>query len=98
MLYYGTKITRRYDTDYKIQSVKLAEEIGIPVSTLNGWIKAAGEGRLNLGLGSQIPSSAMLADKLFMIIFVEKIYLGNINTYKMKCMKFLRKTFIMIHR
>lgn len=28
------RTTLRYDTDYKIQSVKLAEEIGIPVSTL----------------------------------------------------------------
>ncbi|MDY3828218.1 MAG: transposase, partial [Clostridium sp.] len=71
------RTTRRYDIDYKIQSVKLAEEIGlnkaakeigIPVNTLNGWIKVAREDRLNLGLGFQTPSSAMsLTEELNML-------------------------------
>lgn len=46
---------KHYDTDYKVQSVNLAKEIGlskaarelgISPSTLNGWIKATREGRL----------------------------------------------------
>ncbi|CUX18673.1 transposase [Clostridium sp. C105KSO13] len=59
---------RQYDTDYKIQSVKLskeigltkaAKELGISTSTLNGWVKAYKEGKLDLGLGFQTPDSAM---------------------------------------
>jgi len=52
---------RQYDMDYKIQSIKLsneigltkaARELGISPSTLNGWIKASKEGRINLGFGT----------------------------------------------
>lgn len=46
---------RKYNTEYKVQAVKLSNEIGsskaavelgIPVDTLYGWVKAAKEGRL----------------------------------------------------
>lgn len=68
---------KHYDTDYKIQSVNLAKEIGISkaarelgisTSTLNGWIKATREGRLNAAPGSQTPKEVMsLADELTML-------------------------------
>ena len=59
---------KKYDTEYKVQAVKLSEEIGaskaaselgISVDTLYGWRKAAREGRIDLGLGSHTPKSAM---------------------------------------
>lgn len=49
---------RKYDAEYKVQAVKLSNEIGsskaavelgIPVDTLYGWVKAAKEGRLDIG-------------------------------------------------
>ena len=48
---------RKYNTEYKVQAVKLSNEIGsskaevelgIPVDTLYRWVKAAKEGRLEL--------------------------------------------------
>lgn len=68
---------KHYDTDYKVQSVNLAKEIGlskaarelgISPSTLNGWIKAEREGRLITNSGPQTPESAMsLAEELIML-------------------------------
>lgn len=65
---------RKYDMEYKIQAVKLAKEIGgakaatelgISENTLYAWMKAAREGRLDLGSGSHTPQSAMnLAEEL----------------------------------
>ena len=65
---------KHYDTDYKVQSVNLAKEIGlnkaarelgVAPSTLNGWVKATREGRLNALPGSNTPKEAMsLADEL----------------------------------
>lgn len=65
---------RKYDTEYKIQAIKLSKEIGsakaafelgIPVNTLYGWVRAAREGRIDLGAGSHTPESAMsLAQEL----------------------------------
>ncbi len=52
----------------KIQAVKLgreigfgkaARELGVNTDTLYGWNKAAREGRLDLGPGSQTPEGAM---------------------------------------
>ena len=52
---------RKYNTEYKVQAVKLSNEIGsskaavelgIPVDTLYGWVKAAKEGRLDIGSGA----------------------------------------------
>lgn len=57
---------RQYDTDFKIQAVKLSQEIGsakaakeleIPVNTLYGWIRAHKQGRLD-GI-ARTPENAM---------------------------------------
>lgn len=57
-----------YDTEFKVQVVKLgreigyskaAKELGINVDTLYGWSKAAKEGRLDLGPGTHTPETAM---------------------------------------
>ena len=68
---------RKYDTEYKIQAVKLSKEIGsskaaaelgIPVDTLYGWVQAVKEGRLDMGAGAHTPQSAMsLAEELSML-------------------------------
>ena len=68
------KKQRKYDMEYKIQAVKLAKEIGgakaatelgIPENTLYAWMKAAREGRLDIGPGSHTPQTAMnLAEEL----------------------------------
>lgn len=68
------KKQRKYDMDFKIQSVKLAKEIGgakaaaelgIPENTMYAWTKAAREGRLDAGPGSHTPQTAMsLAEEL----------------------------------
>lgn len=66
-----------YDTEYKVQAVKLSQEIGaakaaselgICVDTLYGWRKAAREGRLDIGPGSHTPETAMsLAEELTLL-------------------------------
>ena len=52
---------RKYNTKYNVQAVKLSNEIvsskatvelGIPVDTLYGCVKAAREGRLDIGVGA----------------------------------------------
>lgn len=57
---------QQYDNEYKIQAVKLAREIGgakvakesgVPGGTIYAWIKAAKEGRLDIGPGSHTPNS-----------------------------------------
>lgn len=59
---------RSYDKDYKVQAVKLAHEVGsskaakelgIPVNTLYGWMRAQREGTLDTGAGTQTPKTAM---------------------------------------
>lgn len=59
---------RKYEKGYKVQVVKLAQEIeaekaaqelGVPVDTLYGWQKAVREGRLDAGPGSHTPETAM---------------------------------------
>lgn len=67
----------KYDMEYKIQAVKLAKEIGgakaaaelgIPENTLYAWMKAAREGRLDIGSGSHTPQTAMnLAEELTLL-------------------------------
>ncbi|MCR5517385.1 MAG: transposase [Lachnospiraceae bacterium] len=69
---------RKYDSEYKIQAVKLAQEmgsckraakeLGISPDTLYGWIKAAKEGRLNIGFGAHTPEGALtLNEELIML-------------------------------
>ena len=59
---------RKYNTEYKVQAVKLSNEVesskatvelGIPVDTLYGWVKTANEGRLGIGCGAHTPQTAM---------------------------------------
>ena len=69
----GSESTK-YNTEYKVQAVKLSNEIGsskaavelgIPVDTLYGWVKAAKEGRLDIGGGAHTLQTAMsLAEEL----------------------------------
>ena len=58
----------QYDHQFKVQAVKLAQEIGsakaakelgIPKDTMYGWMKAVREGRLDIGEGAHTPQSAM---------------------------------------
>ena len=66
-----------YDLEYKIQAVKLANEIvqakaatelGIPRSTVYTWIRMVRLGRLDLGEGMHTPKSAMtLNEKLIQL-------------------------------
>ena len=69
---------RRYDTEYKVQAVKFAEEmdsckraadeLGISSNTLFGWIKAVKEGRLDVGKGAHKPKDALtLNEELIML-------------------------------
>ena len=55
---------RKYTTEYKVQAVKLSNEIGsskaavelgIPVDTLYGWVRAVKEGRFGAGQRSRLP-------------------------------------------
>ena len=65
---------RKHDHEYKGQAVKLAQEIGsskaakelgIPVDTLYGWIRAVKAGRLDVGGGAHTPENALtLNDEL----------------------------------
>ena len=59
---------RCYDTEYKVQAIKLAKEIGInkaarelgiASSTLCTWVKLSKNGSINAGPGMQTPQSAM---------------------------------------
>ena len=71
------KQQQKYDMEYKIQAVKLARELGgaraaaelgISENTVYTWTKAAREGRLDIGLGSHTPQTAMsLAEELTLL-------------------------------
>ena len=59
---------KKYDKEFKIQSVKLGREIGfvkadaelgINVETLYGWNKPAKKVQFDLGTGTQTPQSAL---------------------------------------
>ena len=59
---------RKYENEYKVESVKLAreigvrqasEELGIPYGTLHGWMKLSKDGKLDTGKGSQTPETGM---------------------------------------
>lgn len=65
----STKRTiKQYPPEYKVKAVELAEEIGnkrtaeelgVPESTLYGWITAAKKGELDMGKGKQNPETGM---------------------------------------
>jgi transposase len=59
---------RKYDQEYKIQAVKLAQEIGgakaarelgVPADTVYAWMSAAKKGRLDMGVGCSTPDRAL---------------------------------------
>ena len=59
---------KQCDHEYKVQVVKLAQEIGqakaakelgIPINTMYGWVRANRLGNLDLGAGPQTPQSTM---------------------------------------
>ena len=66
--------TKRYDKDYKVQAVKLinevgmtkaTKELGVSASTMRGWVNAAKQGMLDLGEGAYTPQHAMsLAEEI----------------------------------
>ena len=66
---------KQYDLEYKIQAVKLSQEIGssraakelgIPVSTLYGWMRANKNGSLDAG--NRSPGDAMtLSEEVTML-------------------------------
>lgn len=69
---------RHYDSEYKAQAVKLAQEmgscrkaaseLGISPNTLHGWINAVREGRLDVGTGAHTPDNALtLNEELIML-------------------------------
>jgi len=65
---------KKYDKEYKVQAIKLADkigpvkaadELGIPVNTIYGWQRAVRQGRLDAGPDAQTPQTAMgLAEEL----------------------------------
>ena len=70
-------MARKYDHEYKVQAVKLAQEIGgtkaakelgIPEGTIHTWLKAVRAGKLDIGEGSHTPTSAMsLSEEITML-------------------------------
>ena len=70
-------MARKYDHEYKVQAVKLAQEIGgtkaakelgIPEGTIHTWQKAVRAGKLDIGEGSHTPASAMsLSEEITML-------------------------------
>ena len=68
---------RHYDMEFKIQAVKLAQEIGaskaarelgVPNNTMHGWMRAHRLGNIDLGVGTQTPKNAMtLAEEVQML-------------------------------
>ena len=66
---------KQYDKEYKIQALKLtreigstraAKELGMPVNTLYGWMRAQREGRLECGV--RTPGNAMsLSEEVTML-------------------------------
>jgi transposase len=60
--------TRRYETGYNLEAIKLGREIGckkasselgIPSGTLSNWLSDARKGSLDTGLGTQSPESGL---------------------------------------
>ena len=60
---------REYDEEYKVQAVKLAQNLGsakaaaeelqIPVNTLYGWIQKVKTAELDIGCGERSPEEAL---------------------------------------
>lgn len=61
-------MANKYTTEYKVQAVKLAIEVGTPKAaaelgisenTIYGWVAKARNGDLDLGAGSRTPETSM---------------------------------------
>lgn len=68
-------MARQYDHDFKIQAVKLSQEIGgakaakeleIPVGTLYGWIRAYTKGKLD-GIARSPENAMTLSEEVTML-------------------------------
>lgn len=91
---------KRYDIDYKIQAVKLADEIGlnkaakeigVPASTLHGWITAANEGRLQINKRSNKPTAALSMAEEIARLKAENKALAKENKYLKEVNDFLEE-------
>ncbi len=61
-------VGRKYDKEFEIQAIKLAKEVGpkqaatelgMPESTLSGWIHKARKGEIDTGAGSRTPEESL---------------------------------------
>ena len=69
---------RQYNAEYKVQAVKLAQEmgsckkaadeLGISPNTLHGWIYAVRDGRLDAGAGTHTPDNALTLNKKLIML------------------------------
>ncbi len=59
---------RNYTKEYRIEAIKLAqeigpkkasEELGVPSGTIGGWLREARIGKIDMGLGTQTPQGAL---------------------------------------
>ena len=92
---------RRYDQEYKVQAVKLAEELGsavkaanelgIPKDTLHGWIQAVRKGRLDIGAGAHKPQTAMTLNQEMIQLRAQMKALEKENAYLKKVNAFLEE-------
>ena len=98
---------KHYDTDYKVQSVNLAKEIGlskaarelgISLSTLNGWIKATREGRLTVAPAHKLQKRQCLLP-MNLQCFANRLRISakRINALKKK-MNFLKRQVLFLRR
>jgi len=91
---------RQYDHEYKVQAVKLAQEIGqskaatelgISKNTVYTWVREARRGNLDLGIGTHTPGSALsLNEELVQLRKVVKMQEKESGAY-VKKMKFLEE-------
>jgi len=75
---------KEYTMEYKKEAIKLAKEIGskqaavelgVPVSTLYGWLNKEKSGEIDLGLGSRTPSNLLsLTEEIKMLREKNKEY------------------------
>lgn len=61
-------MARKYNHEYKVQAIKLANEIGgakaatelgVPEGMIHTWLKTIGTGKLDIGEGPHTPASVM---------------------------------------
>lgn len=98
------KAIKKYPQEYKVKAVELGEEIGntraakelgVPATTLYGWITAAKKGELDMGRGKQNPETGMTLveenkhlkaenkakDKIIMLLKKENAFLEEASSF-----------------